>query len=368
MRIVYIYPVIATKGGVERILVEKMNHLALEKDYEVFLLTYDQGTHDLSFQLDERVRHIDLQVRTFVQYRYVGLRRLWERWRRRRWLHQRLLHQLDLLSPDVIITTTNGEVALLNSLRAGIPLVIESHGGFNHVIDYEKNTWMHRLDIRRRYKEISKADAIICLTNADAERWIGHGFMNVHTISNIANLNPTDMLSDCYGKRALFVGRFSIQKGIQELLAIWEIVHRHYPDWTMEMYGENYEQYKDIVGEGVCLHAPTSSIFSKYCESSMLLLTSRWEPFGLVIPEAMSCGVPVVSFEGDGPCEIITDGVDGYIVKDRNIEEFADKVCKLIENVELRQQMGKNAIQKAQRYSADNIMPMWKELFDSFKK
>jgi glycosyltransferase involved in cell wall biosynthesis len=100
----------------------------------------------------------------------------------------------------------------------------------------------------------------------------------------------------------------------------------------------------------------------------MLLLTSRWEPFGLVIPEAMSCGVPVVSFEGDGPCEIITDGVDGYIVKDRNIEEFADKVCKLIENVELRQQMGKNAIQKAQRYSADNIMPMWKELFDSFKK
>lgn len=368
MRIAYIYPAIATKGGVERILVDKMNHLALEKGYEVFLLTYDQGAHDLSFPLDECVRHIDLQVRTFVQYRYVGLRRLWEGWRRRRWLRQRLLHQLDILSPDVIITTTNGEVALLNSLRAGIPLVIESHGGFDHVIDYEQDTWIHRIDIRRRYKEISRADAIICLTNTDAARWIGQGFKNVHVISNIANLNPTDMLSDYNEKRALFVGRFSIQKGIQELLAIWEIVHQRYPDWTLEMYGENYEQYKDSVGEGFCLHAPTSSIFSKYCESSMLLLTSRWEPFGLVIPEAMSCGLPVVSFEGDGPCEIINNGVDGYIIKDRNKDEFVDKVCKLIENVELRQQMGKNAIQKAKRYSADNIIPKWRELFESLMK
>lgn len=368
MKIAYIYPMIATKGGVERILVEKMNLLAQQDGYEVFLLTYDQGAHEMSFPLDDRVKHIDLQVRTFVQYRYGGLRRLWEWWRRRRWLRQRLLYQLNLLSPDVVVTTTNGEVALLNTLRADIPLVIESHGGFDHVIDYELSTWVHRFDIYRRYKEILKADALICLTNADAVRWSAHGFLNVYVISNIAHLNPLDIFSDCNEKRALFVGRFSRQKGIRELLDIWKKVHQRYPDWTLEMYGENFEQYKECVGDGFCLHASTSDIFSKYCKSSMLLLTSCWEPFGLVIPEAMSCGLPVVSFEGDGPCEIINDGMDGYIIKDRNKDEFVNKVCQLIENVELRQQMGKNAIQNAQRYSADNIIPMWKELFESLKK
>ena len=368
MKIVYVYPMIATKGGVERILVEKMNCLAQDKRFEIVLLTYNQGTHKLSFPLDDRVQHIDLLVRTHVQYRYGGLRRLWEGWRRRKWLRQRLQHQLNMLKPDVIVSTTNGEVTLLNSLRAGIPLVVESHGGFNHVIDYDQNTWIHRLDIRQRYKEIMKADAVVCLTNADSDCWKRHGFKNVQVIPNIAHLNPTDILSDYSGKRVLFVGRFAVQKGIQDLMGIWRKVHWHHPDWTLEMYGENHEQYENSVGDGICLHAPTSDIFFKYSEGSMLVLTSRWEPFGLVIPEAMSCGLPVVSFEGDGPCEIINNGVDGFIIKDRNIDEFAEKVCELIENVELRQKMGKNAIQKAQRYSADRIVPMWKKLFDSLQK
>jgi glycosyltransferase involved in cell wall biosynthesis len=87
-----------------------------------------------------------------------------------------------------------------------------------------------------------------------------------------------------------------------------------------------------------------------------------------VIPEAMSCGLPVVSFEGDGPCDIITDGVDGFIVKDRNIEAFANRVCQLMEDTELRKHMGQTAIFSVQRYSVEHIMPMWQELFESLKK
>ena len=87
------------------------------------------------------------------------------------------------------------------------------------------------------------------------------------------------------------------------------------------------------------------------------------------MPEAMSCGLPVVAFDCPyGPEEIVTDGEDGFLVKDRDIETFAQRVCHLIENVELRQQMGKKAIQNAQRYSADNIMPKWRELFESLMK
>ena len=99
--------------------------------------------------------------------------------------------------------------------------------------------------------------------------------------------------------------------------------------------------------------------------SSMLLLTSVYEPFGLVMPEAMSCGLPVVAFDCPyGPADIITDGVDGFLVKNRDINEFADRVCQLIENKELRMRMGQATIKSAQRYRADLIMPKWKDLFE----
>ena len=80
----------------------------------------------------------------------------------------------------------------------------------------------------------------------------------------------------------------------------------------------------------------------------------------------MSCGLPVVSFDCPyGPADIIADGVDGFLIKNRNIQEFADRVCQLIEDKELRIQMGQAAIKSSQRYRADNIMPKWKELFEN---
>ena len=98
----------------------------------------------------------------------------------------------------------------------------------------------------------------------------------------------------------------------------------------------------------------------------MLLMTSKFEPFGLVMPEAMSCGLPVVAFDCPyGPAEIITDGVDGFLIKNRDMHAFADKVCQLIENPRLRAEMGQRAIASSQRFSPEKIMPMWKQLFES---
>ena len=98
----------------------------------------------------------------------------------------------------------------------------------------------------------------------------------------------------------------------------------------------------------------------------MLLLTSRYEPFGMVLPEAMSCGLPVIAFDCPyGPADIITDDMDGFLVKDWDIMSFADKVCLLMENQDLRQQMGQAAIRSSQRYRSDRIMSVWQELFES---
>ncbi len=85
-----------------------------------------------------------------------------------------------------------------------------------------------------------------------------------------------------------------------------------------------------------------------------------------LLPEAMSCGLPVVSFDCPyGPAEIITDGVGGFLIKNLDFQAFADRVCRLIENKELRVRMGLAAIKSSQRYREDVIMPKWKELSES---
>lgn len=80
----------------------------------------------------------------------------------------------------------------------------------------------------------------------------------------------------------------------------------------------------------------------------------------------MSCGLPVVVFDCPfGPAEQIDNGENGFLIKNRDIRTFADKICQLIENHDLRKQMGKAAVRSVQRYSADKIMPQWKQLFES---
>ena len=93
-------------------------------------------------------------------------------------------------------------------------------------------------------------------------------------------------------------------------------------------------------------------------------MTSLFEPFGLVLAEAMSCGLPVVAYDCPyGPADIISDGVDGMLISNRNVNEYVEKVCQLIENEELRREMGHAGIHSSQRYSASSVMPLWVQLF-----
>lgn len=364
MRIAYIYPTIATKGGVERILVDKMNMLAQCVGYEMLLITYNQGDHPVSFPLNPQVRHVDLKVRTHQKYYFKAPRRWWEGFKRRHWLYTRLRRQIKAFSADVLVTTTSDELSLLMRLKGKTPLVVESHGGFEHLIDYPRLTWRHRWDISSRYRLLKHVDAIVALTARDAERWQSD-YPRVRTIPNVVHLNPTGTISTGNSRRIIFVGRLAEQKGISELAAIWQQISIKHPGWQLDVYGEGPQSNLLQSLERLCVHTPVDDIFERYVESSILVVTSRWEPFGLVIPEAMSCGLPVVSFEGDGPCSIITDGDDGFLVEKGHIAQFVERVSLLIEDRELRQRMGRQAVQKAQRFSVDLIVSQWKELFES---
>lgn len=362
MRIVYVYPYLVHWGGVERILIEKMNLLSESGTDEIFVVTYDQSGQPTPYYLDSKVHIVDLDVRTYVCYRYRGVRRWWEWWKRHRLLRQRLRKSLAELRPDILITTTSGELSLLNQLKGHTPLIVESHDGYEHIGYSSSMTWLHRWNVRRRYRQLHKADVIISLTESDAEKW-RKNYPQVRVIPNVVHLNPTNQLSDVSQRRVIFVARLAEQKGIPEMMAIWRITHQRHPDWILDMYGDGDHAYMSKMAPGMRAFPPVADIYSKYLESSVLVLTSRWEPFGLVLPEAMSCGLPVISFEGDGPCSIITDGEDGFIIRNRDIGAFSNRLCQLIEHEELRRKMGQKAIASAQRYAPERIMPLWHQLF-----
>lgn len=372
MKVLYVCDQLAHWGGVERIFVDKTKRLVSMFGCDVYILTTDQGDHPLSFQLHPAVHYTDLGVRYHLQYRYRGLRRYWEKWQRYRLLQQRFVEKMAKIQPDVIVSTTSFLTPLLNKIRRRIPLVVESHCGYEATIDEGSGRWWKRIALWYQLRELSKTDVLVTLTEHDAAKW-RHVHPCVKVIPNVVHMNESNTYSTLDEKRIIFVGRFALQKAIPDLLAVWRLVHERHPDWRLDMYGEG-ELKKALTIEvaamnaNIYVHEPVADILSKYRESSLLVLSSLYEPFGLVIPEAMSCGLPVVSFEGDGPNSIITDGKDGFLIKNRDIGDFADRVCQLIENQELRQRLGQAAIQSAQRYSAENIMPMWKELFESLKK
>jgi len=364
MKIIYLYPALAVWGGVERILVDKMNYLVRQYGYEVWMITSDQGQHEVPYDIDERVHFIDLNIRFYTRFRYKLLHRLIEYRRLSRLYHNRLQKQFMLIRPDIIVCTTIQDIKSLLKIKGDIPLVVESHINFMHI-----DTLLHRIQMWMNNYWIGKAETVVTLTNGDAEDW-RRVSNHVHVIPNLVNLNDSNQYSDCTAKRVLFVGRFEEQKNIGELISIWQQVHFKFPDWKLELYGDGtlWEKYKreaDALNINIEVHKPSSEIMDVYCSCSILVLTSLFEPFGLVIPEAMSCGLPVVSYDSPyGPAGIISDGKDGYVIPMHDCQTFTERLCQLMGNETLRKEMGNSSMKSSQRFSADKIMPMWKELFE----
>lgn len=369
MKIVYITDALAIWGGLERVLIEKVNELAVRYGYEVYLLTTNQGNHPVPFSLHPNIIHRDLDILLYKQYDYSGLYRLIKKVELKRLFAKRLREQIIKIQPDIMVCVRSELLDVANNIKGKIPVIYESHtlryaqhfiGA--HFYAQLKEKW-YNLSVRH-------VKMVIALTEGDAKDWMSLN-RHVNVIPNVVHLNIGDHYCNYQSKSVIYVGRYDKQKDIFSLLLIWKIIHEKYPDWQLHIYGGYGDEQEKLMAEinqmdaDIYAHEPTSVIFDKYLDSSILLFTSLYEPFGLVIPEAMSCGLPVVAFDCPyGPSDIITDGVDGFLIKNRSINEFAEKVCLLMEDIELRKRMGKAGILSSQRYSADIIMPLWRSLFE----
>ncbi len=368
MNVLYVTDALAVWGGIEKILYCKSKVLTKQFGYNVRILTTNQGSHPFPFLFPDAVTCVDLGLNIHHQYQLNIFQRFFFLLKIKKLFKRRLREQIDDFGADVVVLITLNYAKIICDVVKDIPWIFESHSSF-YSEKFENKSVLFRLNNHINKSCLQRATRIVALTYKDAENWRRIN-SNTTVIPNFVQVNEKATYSDGLSLHIIFVGRFTFQKDISSLLEIWKIVNSKHPEWVLDIYGEGelkdyYSKKIKQLNINIVIHQPETTILQRYCESSMLLLTSFYEPFGLVLPEAMSCGLPVVSFDCPyGPADIITDGVDGFLIKNRDIQEFANRVCQLIEDKELRQRMGQAAIKSAQRYRADVIMPKWKALFE----
>ena len=374
MHILYIYAEVSIKGGTDKVLVEKANWL-VNHGYEVTIVTEAQMGRPLSFDLDSKARHVDMGLDFNKQYSKGTLKRFFIYYSLMKEYKRRLKRTLLELHPDIVITAMGRSLSLVSVMKDGSVKIGEAHTTKDHLrslhLMEEKGGVFRIVAKYMRWKMcrcVSKLNALVLLTQKDAYDW--KNITKTYVIPNPISFYP-EKAAKLDNKQVIMVGRYNDAKGYDYLIPAWEIVHRRHPDWILQVFGSG-ELHDDVVRwvkernleDTIILNDPTDEIMEEYLESSICVLSSRYEGFSLVIIESMACGVPVVSFDcPHGPRNIIRNGEDGLLIDYLNKHALADGICRLIEDEELRKRFGANARSNILRFSKDNVMKRWDMLF-----
>jgi len=375
-KIVYCVPHLFILGGIERVITLKANYLADVLGYEVSIITADGGDRKPYFKLSSAINVINLNINFDEIYKKPFIKQIFQYLIKQKQFKKKLKETLFKIHPDITISLVRREINFINSIHDGSIKLGEIHVNKMNSRKFrgeETDNSIKRLIEKylrgKLIRKLKKLDQFIVIDQQDKKQW--YELNNVTVISNPLPSFPLKQ-SDCSTHQVIAVGRHSYQKGFDLLINSWNLVSKKHPDWVLKIYGEGKgnelkNQIKSLNLEKTCiLENPVNNIVDKYCESSVFVLSSRYEGFGMVIAEAMSCGVPPVSFACPcGPRDIIKDNVDGLLAEPENISDLAEKICYLIENESVRKEMGEKARINVQRYRIENIMSQWDKLFKS---
>ncbi len=375
-KIVYCTPALYMAGGVERVLTLKANYFAEHFGYDITIILTEGKDKPLFYPLSEKVKVVNLDI---------GFEELWTCsfmmkvfvYIKKQYLFKKLLKQeLMRIRPDITVSMLRREINFITSIKDGSKKIGELHINRAHYRNFEgkdanalKNLfskfWMNSL-----LSKLRRLDRLVVLTEKDREAWVE--LNNVIAIPNPLSISPVEK-SDLSKKRVIAIGRYCHEKGYDYLLQSWAMVQQACPDWTLVIFGDGdravYERMREdykIDPDRCLLNERTSDVISEFVNSSIAVCSSRFEGFGMVIAEAMACGLPVVSFDCPwGPRAIISDGEDGLLVENGNVDKLAEALIMMIQHPEQRMTMADKAIENVQRFKIDQIAELWKSLFES---
>lgn len=361
-------------GGTERVTVTKANALSEIPGNEVYVVVTDNYKPH-AFQLNDKVHLVNLKVNYWINENISLIKGLF--FDNRKKLHrERLQAFFDELEPDVVVSVGWSEKYILANLRyIKKPLLIRELHYTKHYRKIIANSFKQKVIayLSEFYDfdlQIKKYDYIAVLTNEDKENnWKENN--KVIVMPNPA-VKCDEIPSKCEDKTAIAVGRLIGQKNFSSLIRVWEIVNKKYPDWKLKIFGEgqlNHELQKQIEGLGlvdsIFLMGRTNMVYKEMQKSSLYLMTSLFEGFPLVILEAMSIGLPVVSYGcPTGPRDIIVNGENGFLIQLHNEKAMSEKIIWLIEHSDERKRMGQNAFETSKEYTPEKIAYKWMCLFN----
>ena len=229
--------------------------------------------------------------------------------------------------------------------------------------------------------KLKRLDQLVVLTDKSKASWPELSNVTVIPDPITIEVKNEKVESEKCVNRVVTIGRYAYQKGYDLLLQAWAEMSRfreleNCEEWTLDIYGQGDQtDYRKLMAElGIdanrChLNGPMEDVVKAYQDSSIFVLSSRFEGFGMVLVEAMACGLPVVSFDCPaGPDEIVTDGVDGFLVPSGDVHALAEKLVTLMAEENLRRRLGHQARRSAERYDMANLVNQWTALFEKVIK
>ena len=375
LKIVYVTPALYMAGGVERVLTLKANYFAEHFGYDITIILTEGKDKPLFYPLSDKIKVINLDIGFEELWTCSFAKKIFVYLKKQRRFKKALTNELMRLRPNITISLLRREINFINDIKDGSIKIGELHINRANYRNYETENVSIIKKLFAKFwsaslvSHLKKLDKLVVLTEKDREAWIE--LDNVISIPDPLPFVP-QKVSALDNKRVVVVARYSHEKGIDLLLKAWAETEKGCSDWRLDVYGDGdsgpYEQLIDVLGidrTRCALHGRTNDVEQEYVNSSLFVLSSRFEGFGMVLIEAMACGLPVVAFDCPwGPRSIIHDTVDGLLVKNGCVDELSDCLLKLADNTKLRGVMASSAKENVKRYQIGQIACEWKCLFE----
>ena len=344
-------------GGAERVMATLTDEL-VKRGHDITLVT--MFTEEPFYSINKKIKLIQRKNRVNNAFFY----RIKHRFMSFPFIRKTIKEE----QPDVIISfmLRLNSLVLISSTFLGVPVIASEHSTFDIQLPLMK--------MFKRYQINKLAHKVTVLTEHDYNHIRGR-LRNVEIMPNPLPFNPIEKYNIDRKKNIIAVGNLDRYKGkgFDNLIKIWSEIAHLYPDWRLQIAGagewKNIKELENLaniynVSRQFEILGPIKKIDIKLRESSIFVLSSLEEGFGMALIEAMSQGCGCISFDCKaGPNEIITQDIDGILVEDQNMAAMREALVDLIENEEKREFLATNAIKSVSKFSVRSIVDKWEILF-----
>lgn len=353
-------------GGIEKSITERANYWIEHEGHKVYIITTEQKGKDFVYPIHPQIKHFDLGINYNREKPYRSLENI--RKGIRHFKRQKKL--LKEIKPDVILSPNhNFDHYWLPQIKGKALLIKERHNSY-YTQKALKNIFKKLLS-RFNHWIYTQYDQVVVLNPTEQKL---SGLSNTVVIPNF--ISPTAYRANPSAKKVLAAGRLAPVKRFDELIQIWKTIVKEYPDWELHIYGEDYTGTKAKLirliqqfnlENQVFIHDPVPDLRKTMQHFSIYAMTSETECFPTVLLEALSVGLPVVSYDAPyGPRHILSDGSSGFLIKNNHKEAFETKLKILFQQEQRRKSMSEKALKEARKFGQREIMKNWSNLISAY--